>query len=346
MINNQLPKITIAVHDGIFHADEVFAIAGLSYLYNINLIRTRDESRLAKADMRVDVGGRYNHDTKDYDHHMAGFSERHESPNKFRYDDGPKRSGVGLIFKHYGRDIIRAILRENIPNENPNDTEIDDIYKNIDRSLIATIDCIDNGETDYFRFRECPYTNANITRFISMFNPSGDDQSPDTQQIQFNKAVDIAKTYLSKEIIITAENVLNVKHFEALVENMKDEDAGILIMEKFIPWGYAYSRIGSKADGIQMVVYPNVSGTWMCQTPKYYYTRHKHYFPDTLQDGKKRRYISQAPEDICGLRDNELIKITRVPDAVFVHSSGHLGAARSKEGAIKLANYFIMHRRM
>jgi len=341
-----LPRVTVAVHDGVFHADEVFAIAGLSYLYDINLIRSRDESRLIEADMRVDVGGKYNHNTRDYDHHMAGFNERHESPNKFRYDDGPKRSGIGLVFLHYGKDIIRAVLKETIPHENPNDTEIEEIWKNLDRGLIATIDCIDNGEQDYFRFRECPYTSANITRFIAMFNPSGDNQTPDIQQIQFYKAVDIAKSYLSKEITATAENVLAVKYFEDMVKNMKDEDAGILIMDKFIPWGYAYSRIGNIADGIQMIVYPNMSGTWMCQTPKYYYTRHKHYFPDTLQDGKKRRYISQAPEEICGLRDEELVSITKVPDAVFVHSSGHLGAARTKDGAIRLANYFIMHRRM
>lgn len=38
-----------------------------------------------------------------------------------------------------------------------------------------------------------------------------------------------------------------------------------------------------------------------------------------------------------GLRDDELSKAAGIPDGVFVHMTGFIGGARSKESALKLA---------
>ena len=64
------------MHGGAFHADDVFAVAILKSIYpDLRVVRTRDPKKLRGADARVDVGNKYNHKTKDYDHHqreMAG----------------------------------------------------------------------------------------------------------------------------------------------------------------------------------------------------------------------------------------------------------------------------------
>ena len=69
MVKDKIVKI--ATHNGRFHSDEVFAIAILKKFYsNIEIIRTRDKKLLSQADIRVDVGGRYDSKTGDFDHHQ------------------------------------------------------------------------------------------------------------------------------------------------------------------------------------------------------------------------------------------------------------------------------------
>ena len=324
-------SITVAVHDGLFHADEVFAVALLSIIFDVKLVRSRDEERLASADMRVDVGGKYNPDTLDFDHHQAGFNERHKSPNWFRYDEGPLRSGFGLVFLHYGKEAIKKL----IPNASNND--IKEIFELMDKGLVAAIDCNDNGEGEKFRAKEFPYSNNNISKFISLLNP-GNDQGAQAQLDGFYTAKNIASLYLDKEIRSTASMILSAKEFNELAEKLGNNE--ILVLDKYMPYNYAYNRCPHSTK-IEMIVFPAINGNWMCITPRYIYSKDKNTYPATLKNGKQREYKHQAPVDICGLRDKELIKKTKIKDAIFVHSNGHLGAARTKKGAIKLANYFI-----
>ena len=67
-------KLKIGTHDGIFHADELFSIALVKWVWAgtcvVEVIRTRDAGKLAECDQRIDVGGQYNPSTGDYDHHQ------------------------------------------------------------------------------------------------------------------------------------------------------------------------------------------------------------------------------------------------------------------------------------
>jgi len=68
-----MTNITIATHDGNFHADDVFSIAALKAVFpTFTLIRTRDLTLIAKADIVIDVGGEHNEDTGRFDHHQRG----------------------------------------------------------------------------------------------------------------------------------------------------------------------------------------------------------------------------------------------------------------------------------
>lgn len=53
-------KITMkmAVHNGVFHADEVFGVALMETIEpDLQVIRTRDEAIIAECDLVADVGG-------------------------------------------------------------------------------------------------------------------------------------------------------------------------------------------------------------------------------------------------------------------------------------------------
>lgn len=60
----------ISTHNGIFHSDEIIAVALFSATAEVtSIIRSRDMKVLAKADILVDVGGKYD-GKKFFDHHQ------------------------------------------------------------------------------------------------------------------------------------------------------------------------------------------------------------------------------------------------------------------------------------
>lgn len=92
------PRTIVVTHDGIFHADEVFAVALLSMLYNITVVRTRSKAELTLAVASpivwvVDVGGVYDPKTLCFDHHQ----------------DGSLPSAAGLVWQH-----VKGLVTPNV----------------------------------------------------------------------------------------------------------------------------------------------------------------------------------------------------------------------------------------
>ena len=108
--------ITIATHNGIFHADEVFACALiiLSSSKDINVLRTRDMKIITNCDFAVDVGGEYNGETR-FDHHQAVYDH----------------ASAGMVYKACMEGIIP--FPQNLINEELS-------------SLIAEVDAHDLGK--------------------------------------------------------------------------------------------------------------------------------------------------------------------------------------------------------
>lgn len=68
------------------------------------IIRSRDPAVIAQGSIVVDVGGEYLPEKLRFDHHQRGFNET------FSKDHDIKLSSAGLIYKHYGKEIIAQIL--------------------------------------------------------------------------------------------------------------------------------------------------------------------------------------------------------------------------------------------
>lgn len=323
----------VAIHNGVFHADDVFAVASMRILNpTIEVIRTRDENVWALADFRVDVGQKFNPETGDFDHHQLGFNERHPSPNLDKYSHGPKKSSVGLIWDTYGHQIVSKVL-----DDYDNHDKIDFIYGMIVRNIIAPIDAIDNGEGGDFFIDTGVYKSPSIVKLIQSYNPTWMEPEVESDT-RFHEVVDFAISYLKREI---TRNLSVYASRLLLLEQVKHLDSsGILVLDQFVPWVPIFTKYHDETKHVKMVVFPSSDG-WMFQSPYYSAKADGDAFSRYMPNGKRRRQKYPAPEHLCGAVREHLIEKTGIADATFVHSGGFLGGAQTKEGAIQLAMYVI-----
>lgn len=103
----------------------------------LDLIRTRDPSKLDECDIVVDVGGVYDDAAKRYDHHQRGFNEIFSPNHK------TKLSSAGLIYKHYGKQIITQKLQTS------DEQKVEILYQKLYENFVEALDGIDNGIQQY-----------------------------------------------------------------------------------------------------------------------------------------------------------------------------------------------------
>ncbi|MGB2740106.1 MAG: MYG1 family protein [Cognaticolwellia sp.] len=224
-------NITIATHNGNFHADDVFSIAALKHIFPaFNLVRTRDLELIAKADLVIDVGGEYDAEAGRFDHHQRGGAGAREN--------GIPYSSFGLIWQKYGVEICQG-------NE--------EVAKSVDAGLVSTIDAIDCGHV------EGVAQGISLSQTISMFNPTWQEDSHfDTC---FDEAVDFAARVLTR-FIASADGGISAKSIVAQAIE-KAEDPRVIVLEKYTPWKRTVHALSEQA---LYMVYPSDSGQWRIQT--------------------------------------------------------------------------------
>lgn len=118
-------------HSGTFHADEslaVYMIKSIPKFAQAAVIRTRDEAVISKGTIVVDVGAVYDPQRLRFDHHQRGFEET------FSPDHSVKLSSAGLIYKHFGREMIAARYKLN-----PADEKVDVLYNKMYDDFILAV---------------------------------------------------------------------------------------------------------------------------------------------------------------------------------------------------------------
>lgn len=174
----------IVTHNGVFHADEVFAVATLSVFTNtpisdMEIIRTRDAEVIeeAQADANVyviDVGLQCNHEMKNFDHHQA----KHMVASNL------------LVFSDIGSESHFS---------NKLATELLPFYNGISNYDINANSIIQN-----FASFDVNNEYRLVSHIISGFNRS--PMSPE-QDTQFLKAVEFAISILENEIHAANERI-------------------------------------------------------------------------------------------------------------------------------------------
>jgi uncharacterized UPF0160 family protein len=223
--------ITIATHNGNFHADDVFSIAALKKIFpSIKLIRTRNLELIAKADIVIDVGGEYDADAGRFDHHQRGGAGEREN--------GIPYSSFGLIWQKYGLEICQG-------NQ--------EVANSVDAGLVSTIDAIDCGHAEGIT------QGISLSQTISMFNPTWQEESHfDTC---FDEAVEFASRLLTR-FIASANGGISAKDIVAkAIENAKDPR--VIVLEQYTPWK---TTVHALSEVALYMVYPSNSGQWRIQT--------------------------------------------------------------------------------
>ncbi|XP_066603036.1 MYG1 protein C27H6.8 [Prorops nasuta] len=316
--------IKIGTHSGNFHCDEVLAIFLLKQLpkyKNASIVRSREISILNTCDIVVDVGGKYDHATKRYDHHMKDFKETANTVlNTNEYDPKIKLSSAGLIYCHYGHEILKNVITEVI-----SDSDIDIIFKKIYNSLIKEIDATDNGlpmcdgEPAY---RIVTGLSSRVARFNPRWNQKGQDEN-----IQFSKAVE----YVGEEFMEFVQYNVNIwlpartivknaieKRFEV------DPSGEIILLEPFCPWTEHLFDLEKELNietPLKYVIFENTNFNVQC-------------VPVAPGSFICRLFL---PEAWAGLREEALVKACGIDNAVFVHAVRFIGVNKTKEGILEMA---------
>ncbi|KAJ2862879.1 hypothetical protein GGI22_002087 [Coemansia erecta] len=320
-----MPK-TIGTHSGTFHCDEALACYMLRQLdeyKDAKVIRSRDPAALEACDIVVDVGGVYSHETKRYDHHQRGFDEQFSANYK------TKLSSAGLIYKHYGKDVIKAILE----GEKTTDDEVDVLHDKLYEVLIESIDGNDNGISRYPddiepAYRESTSLPARVSRLNPWWNqPEGD------MDARFAKAMEITGEEFHGRVRYYALAWLPGRK---IVEQGFygrfdiDQSGQIVLFDRFCPWKEHLDTIEEEALAkdpnaakLIYVLYPDTSDNWRVQavseTPGSFKSRHA------------------LPKAWRGVRDSELSERSGIAGCIFVHQSGFIGGNKTRDGALALA---------
>jgi uncharacterized UPF0160 family protein len=216
----------IGTHDGKFHADEIMATSVLKEIFDVELIRTRDETVLDKLDIVYDVGG------GEFDHHGV---------EKVYREDGIPYAASGLIWNKFGKQVL------SFKDPKLKEGEIESIVQYIDRNLIEGMDALDNGI--WIDAAEIPIMS--ISSIISGFNPSWKSDKDENEA--FNEAVEISTSILNN-IIDERFSVLKARDIVAKAfEKRKVKE--LLILNKYCPYSETLREIDENNE-VFFVIYP------------------------------------------------------------------------------------------
>lgn len=227
-------KATFLTHCGTMHADEVFATAFLSFLFDIKLARVKEitaEDR--KRDVIIyDIGyGKFDH---------------HQEDGRVR-ENGIKYAAFGLLFDYYGKEFLEGLGVE----------KVDIVKKAIEQDFIIGLDAIDNG---VFPSIDAPYKVKTTSDLIKLFNPSY--RSGQDENEQFLKAVSLAQMILSLEIErIIGKEKAKIK----VIEEINRQVGPILILDEYMPYEEVLLQQENAKD-ILFVMFPSNRGGYAINT--------------------------------------------------------------------------------
>lgn len=229
--------------------------------------------------------------------------DHHQKGGAGKRENGIEYSSFGLVWKKFGKEL----------------TGSEKVAELIDKHLVAPVDAHDNGfELVENKYDISPYF---IQHFFISMRPTWKEKNVNNDEM-FLKSVKIAKEILSREIIQNKDFVVAEEKIVSIYEN--SEDKRIIILDE----NYPHENVLSNFPEPLFVVYPKTNKVfWGVEAVR-----------DDIKTFKNRKDL---PVSWAGLSNGELQKITNVPDAVFCHRGLWITVAKSKEGAIKLAQIAV-----
>ncbi|PWR01221.1 metal-dependent hydrolase [Meridianimarinicoccus roseus] len=296
----------LVTHDGGFHADELLSSVILTQLFpDAEIVRTRDAGWTAPGAGKVvyDVGRAYDPEARVFDHHQR--------PAPLR-DDGQPLSAFGLIWRHYGRDYLRAL---DVP-----EADLDALHASFERSFVLPIDLVDNGVMDPgVAGALAPLT---LPELLESLKPVFDNRSPGAADRAFADALPIARAFVEATLARKAAK----RRAEAVVtQAIRDAGASrILELPMGMPFRSAIEAAG--ADHLLFVVNPRDTD-WAIGGIR-------------VREGSFEQR-ADLPEPWAGLTDAALEAVCGVEGAKFCHNGRFIAVAATREAAMKMAELAV-----
>lgn len=300
-------------------------------------MRTRDPAVLETCHTVVDVGGVYDASKNRYDHHQREF-------NEFFPARATKLSSAGLVYKHFGKEIIAQQTGLSIDSN-----EVEILYQKLYDGLVEAFDANDNGISSYDskalktaglekRFEDRGFSIASV---VNRYNYNFEDdagKSKEQQQEEEDERFLKASTFVGEQFIfeLTDKN-RNWLPARAAVKGAFDDrkqydpQGRIMVLKQGMPWmDHLYtleSESNTPAESLVLYV----------------------LFPENDEPDSKWRIRSVSvegggfdnrkdlPDAWKGVRDEKLDEVSGIPGGVFVHASGFIGGNKTYEGALKMA---------
>ncbi|WVR06402.1 hypothetical protein IAU60_003433 [Kwoniella sp. DSM 27419] len=317
----------IGTHSGTFHCDEALAVFMLRMtdeFKDADVVRTRDPAKLEPLDIVVDVGGVYSPEKHRYDHHQRGFTEVFGAGGFNK----TKLSSAGLVYKHFGKDIIAKRLNTTVEDE-----RVETLWFQLYSEMIESVDGIDNG----VNISETPlaYTQrTDLSSRVKRLNPNWNEPtSDDTYDQQFAKASAITGEEFLSQLDYFAFAWLPARDIVKAALDKRtqiDQSGQIVVFDQSCPWkDHLFSLESTFAPDtpqILYVLYPESDAPgskWRIQC-----------VPQSSDSFINRKSI---PEPWCGMRDEKLSEISGIPGGTFVHASGFTGGNETYEGVLEMA---------
>ena len=215
----------------------------------------------------------------EFDHHFEGAPVR---------VDGIPYSSFGLLWERFGRNLFQT----------------EESFQKDDEQLVQAIDLSD-----------CIGEKNPLSLLISAFNPNW-DSSEGVKETAFERAVSVAQQML-QEFIDSCRST--ERAHDLLAEYEAKSVDGIIVLEKFVPWGELTAKEEPK-----FVIFPSLRGGWNIQVVPVSYTN------------KAARI--DLPKEWWG--NSQVSQLTN-GKVTFCHLGGFIAAVDTKENAIEICKELV-----
>lgn len=227
--------LKLAVHDSVFHADDVLCVAiikskmkELGINREVKVIRSRNPKALAQADIVMDVGG------GKYDHH---------SPDNPAQENGVLMSAVGKVADELYDGEELKLLHDYI---------------------LDSVQASDNGQRR-------SDLGENLFSWIRLFNTSL-SESPKLSDERFAQTVEIAEVVFDRQLFMIREEIADRKRMKELLPKYAEDEklysSHIFNMGRLMHWQAPVCDFNATYPDkkIKVVVFRTPTGQWNSQS--------------------------------------------------------------------------------
>jgi len=219
-------NVTVVVHGGSFHSDDVACVALLKLVHKeVNVVRKfKVDPETETADYVLDIG------MVDKVTDTQVFLDHHQGPELI----------PGTEIKHCAFSKLALHMLDNNTHRL--------FRKYLLDKLILPIAAQDNGQ-NYYDYGLIPSPLS----FVSSMKLNWKDWLKDSDQ-RFHEVVDIAVTVIS---IILNNIESKVEAYELVKSAINKAEGGVMVLDQYLPWTETVVGYNEGTPKIQLVVYPN-----------------------------------------------------------------------------------------